>query len=113
MLGEIEAGFFDFRRWAETDDGFDDVGDDGGGNHAPDNGQADGLELLQEQTILEWSDHRVGLLIGEDTGEDRAQGATHTVDAEGVESVIVAEQFLEIGDGEEWNHPGENAHDHC
>ena len=81
VFGKVEAGAFDFWIRTKTDDDLDDDGDDEGGNDAPDDGEGAGFDLVHEETFFEACHDGVGLLIGEDAGEDGSHGAADAVDA--------------------------------
>jgi hypothetical protein len=91
--------------------GLDDVGDDGGGDHAPHDGERDGLQLLDQRPAFRGPTTELIVFIRKDAGENRAESAADAVHAEGVERVVVAEDLLQVGHREERHDAGQHAHD--
>lgn len=113
MLGDVETFFFHFRSRAEAHHHFNHEGDDGRGNHAPDDGESDGFELGNQKAFLKRTHDGVRLFVSEDTGQDGTKGTADAMHTEGVQSVVVAKSLLEDGHTEVGNHTGEDAHDDC
>src|SRR5690606_8592099 len=112
VLADIEAGAFGFRLRAETDGELDRVGDDRGADHAPDDRDDDRLDLREQQAVLQTSDDAVDVLVSEDAREDRTERASHAVDTEGVQRVIIPKPALQVGDREERNDARQDADQH-
>src|SRR5688500_10473525 len=113
MLSEIKAGGFDFVTRAKTHDKLHDEGNDCGGHNREQERQQDRLDLVEDQPLLEAADNRVDLFISKEAGEERAEGATNAMDAEGVEGIVIADPRLQLCDRKVRNGAGEKADNHC
>src|SRR5690606_21366820 len=91
----------------EADHRLDDEEDDGGRDGAVEDRRGNAIDLRGDARAF----GRFGVDHGrgEDAGQDRADQAADTVDAEDVEAVVVAERLLDVDRGEVAADTGDDA----
>src|SRR5688572_8662401 len=99
VVDEVQALQLFIMAGAQAHDDLDDEDQHQGADTGQGDGEPDGLDLLQPQglayDVLEVQ-VEVGVdgRVGQETGEQGAQGSAHAVDAEGIQGVVVLEPVL-------------------
>src|SRR5262245_37018294 len=116
MQAEIEPIPLDFLGNPQTDNQIDHFQNDPGTDTGVDQGQENTLNLDQDLAGIAVDQTNRGItaldrLGGEHTGQDGTGDTADTVHAEDVQRIVIAEDVLDRGGGEEADHAGGDADD--
>src|SRR5262245_744318 len=112
MQREVEAFAFDFALHPQADRPVDQLEDDERDDDVVDEHDGDAFDLVDDlagMSVDQSARYAAELLDREHAGQDGADGAADSMDAKGVERVIVAEHVLEAGAAPVADDAGRNA----
>src|ERR1051325_6729857 len=126
VFGNIQSGEFDFFSWTKSHDHLNRISDHQCADDCQHEGDGDGFDLFDPKSAIgdefgeaigfggcaSIGDVRVAAVGGgKHASEECADGSANSVDAEGVERVVITEPALDLPAGEVGDETGGNAND--